>query len=203
MISEHWVAVDDAAEAVAGDVAVSEQPLETWELRQEGWVCRSSLLMDSEGLVALSPPEGSTFWRKRAVGGSRDERKPYHGLRRGGGGDASPVKEMNDRLDAALARMGEMGSDLDARARVLDAARQAVTVDRAATHGDLEDSFGLIAALWSADLGIALTACDVARLMALLKVARAKGNPGHQDNWVDLAGYAACGGALAEGRGDG
>ena len=30
------------------------------------------------------------------------------------------------------------------RTDILDAARQAVTVDRATTHGQLEDSFGLV-----------------------------------------------------------
>lgn len=30
-----------------------------------------------------------------------------------------------------------------------------------------------------------------------LKVTRAWGNPSHGDNWVDIAGYAACGGELA------
>ena len=83
------------------------------------------------------------------------------------------------------------------RAEILDAAKQAVTVDRAATHGNAEDGFALIAALWSADLGIALSAIDVARLMVLFKMARAKGNPGHLDNWTDAAGYAACGGEIA------
>ncbi|WP_181164736.1 DUF6378 domain-containing protein [Amaricoccus solimangrovi] len=82
------------------------------------------------------------------------------------------------------------------RAALLDRARDAVTRDRAATHGRAEDSFARIAALWSADLGIPLTAGDVARMMVLFKVARAKGNPGHADNWIDMAGYAAIGGEL-------
>lgn len=86
------------------------------------------------------------------------------------------------------------------RAGVLDAARQAVTVDRAATHGAAEDTFGAIARVWSARLGVAITPAQVCILLADLKACRAWGNPGHADNWVDLAGYAACGGELA-GRG--
>ncbi|WP_181164673.1 DUF6378 domain-containing protein [Amaricoccus solimangrovi] len=82
------------------------------------------------------------------------------------------------------------------RAALLDQARDAVTRDRAATHGRAEDSFASIAALWSAHLGIAISAPDVAQLMVLLKLARAKGNPGHADNWIDMAGYAAIGGEL-------
>ena len=30
-----------------------------------------------------------------------------------------------------------------------------------------------------------------------LKTVRAWGNPAHDDNWVDIAGYAACGGEIA------
>ncbi len=82
------------------------------------------------------------------------------------------------------------------RAATLDLARQAVLRDRAATHGAPEDTFGLLAALWSARLGIALSPAQVAILLIDLKTARAWGNPGHADNWVDMAGYAACGAGL-------
>lgn len=82
------------------------------------------------------------------------------------------------------------------RAEILDTARKYVTRDRAATHGEAEDTFGRIAALWSADLGIEITALDVARLMVLLKMARAKTNAAHTDNWIDAAGYAAIAGEL-------
>ena len=84
------------------------------------------------------------------------------------------------------------------RTDILDAARQAITVDRAATHGDAENTFGLIAAYWSAHLGCVVTAGDVAQLMVLFKVARMKANPGHADNYVDAVGYAAIAGELAD-----
>lgn len=84
------------------------------------------------------------------------------------------------------------------RARILDTAKQAVTKDRQAAHGKPEDTFGLIAAYWSAHLDTAVTAADVATMMALLKLARSKSNPAYQDNWIDLAGYAACAGELAD-----
>lgn len=85
------------------------------------------------------------------------------------------------------------------RARILDSAKEAVTKDRAATHGKLEDTFGLLARLWAAYLGVPVTAVDAALMLGLLKVARAKGNPGHEDSFIDLAGYAACAGELAKG----
>lgn len=83
------------------------------------------------------------------------------------------------------------------RSDILEAAHQAVTVDRAATHGAIEDSFSLVAAIWSARLGVSITAAQVAILLVDLKTVRAWGNPGHADNWVDMAGYAAIGGELA------
>ena len=82
------------------------------------------------------------------------------------------------------------------RSEILDAARHAVTADRDATHGAPEESFGAIARLWSARLGVTLRPDQVAIMMLDLKTCRAWGNPGHADNWVDMAGYAACGGEL-------
>lgn len=84
------------------------------------------------------------------------------------------------------------------RKETLDAAAKAVLVDRAATHGGSpEASFTLIARLWSARLGIPISPSQVAILLIDLKSARAWQNPGHEDNWVDIAGYAACGAEVA------
>lgn len=86
------------------------------------------------------------------------------------------------------------------RAQVLDTAKAHVTVDRAATHGELEDTFQRTADLWNAYLGewADIQPHDVANMMTLLKVARARGNPAHEDNYVDMAGYSSCAGELAE-----
>ena len=83
------------------------------------------------------------------------------------------------------------------RSEILDAARQAITVDRAATHGDAERNFDIIAAYWSAHLDLPVSASDVAVMMTLLKLARIKSNPFHADNWIDGSGYLACGGEIA------
>lgn len=83
------------------------------------------------------------------------------------------------------------------RGAVLDCARAAVLKDRAATHGAPEDTFGLLARLWSARLGQDVSPEQVAIMLIDLKTARGWGNPGHADNWVDIAGYAACGAELA------
>ena len=83
------------------------------------------------------------------------------------------------------------------RTEILDAARQAITVDRAATHGEAENTFPDIAGLWSVLFGIDITAAQVAQAMVLFKVARMKANPGHADNYTDAVGYAAIAGELA------
>lgn len=84
------------------------------------------------------------------------------------------------------------------RKTILDAAEKCVCRDRQDTHGRPEDSFGAIAGLWTAYLGTGqeIDHVDVANMMVLLKIARAKENPEHTDNWVDMAGYAACAGEI-------
>ena len=89
------------------------------------------------------------------------------------------------------------------RSDILDMASECITKDRAATHGDMEKNFSTIAAYWSIHLGIEITAADCAIMCAQIKIARLKSNAGHADNWVDLAGYAACGGELAAERPEG
>jgi hypothetical protein len=83
------------------------------------------------------------------------------------------------------------------RNSILSTAKSYITRDRQADHGDAEDNFSRIAGYWSLHTGTTLTATDVAVMMALLKVARIKQNPQHVDNWVDGAGYFACGGEIA------
>ena len=84
------------------------------------------------------------------------------------------------------------------RAEILRTAEEYVTKDRAATHGNMEDNFSTIAEYWSAHLSFDITSLDVAVMMTLVKIARIKNNPSHIDNYVDAAGYMACGGELAD-----
>lgn len=83
------------------------------------------------------------------------------------------------------------------RAGILEEAARIITQDRNVTHGEPEETFGLIAAYWSAHLGISVTETDVAALMTLFKLARLKANPSNPENWVDGCGYLACGGEIA------
>lgn len=83
------------------------------------------------------------------------------------------------------------------REKILNIAQDYVSRDRANTHGSVERNFEHIAALWSAHLGITILPYQVALMLIDLKIARAWGNPTHVDNWIDIAGYAACGGEVS------
>lgn len=84
------------------------------------------------------------------------------------------------------------------RKQILENAIRTVCQDRRDKYGQIEDNFGLIADLWSAYIGASVTAVDVAMMMGMLKMARIKTGKYTQDNFVDLAGYAACGAEVAE-----
>lgn len=77
------------------------------------------------------------------------------------------------------------------REEILQAALQCVMKDRQATHGKPENSFADIAHLWSWFTGHTFTPYEVAVMMSLMKMARIKGNPDHEDSKTDLAGYIA------------
>lgn len=83
------------------------------------------------------------------------------------------------------------------RADILGCAWDAVTGEREQQYGKPEDNFAIIASLWSAYKGYSFSPLDVAMMMALLKIARIKTGVGTVDSFVDLAGYAACGGEIA------
>jgi len=83
------------------------------------------------------------------------------------------------------------------RAEILDKAKEYVTKDRDAEHGDMENNFGLIAEYWGLHLETHIDPTDVAVMMTLLKLARLKSNPKFLDNYLDACGYMSCGGELA------
>ena len=93
------------------------------------------------------------------------------------------------------------------RTEILEAAKRCVCGDREQDYGSPEDSFRVIAELWEIyikercaglDADVCVLPEDVAAMMALMKIARIISGHGKDDNWVDLAGYAACGGEVAE-----
>ena len=82
------------------------------------------------------------------------------------------------------------------RARILREAEKNVCGQREQDYGSPESNFQLIADLWADYLGTSVSAKDVAMMMVLLKVARIKNGGGSGDSFVDIAGYAACGGEI-------
>ena len=67
---------------------------------------------------------------------------------------------------------------------------------RQTNYGTPEDNFKRIADLWSVYLGRSITPSDVAVMMILMRTARLMNDCKHMDSWVDIAGYAACGGEI-------
>lgn len=85
------------------------------------------------------------------------------------------------------------------RKKILNEAVRCVCTSRQEEYGPIENNFALIARLWREylDTSKPITAHDVAMMMALLKIARIATGQIKEDNYVDLAGYAACAGEIA------
>ena len=77
-------------------------------------------------------------------------------------------------------------------------------------YGTPEDNFKNIAEFWQLYLSQRfenveepeISTTDVAIMMLLMKVARLVHDPYHDDSWLDIAGYAACGSQCAEAGSD-
>lgn len=91
------------------------------------------------------------------------------------------------------------------RESILERAHVCVCGEREQDYGSPERNFEKIAQLWAAYLEdkavptgieVVIEPYDVAAMLALLKIARISSGHAKDDNWVDLAGYAACGGEL-------
>lgn len=94
---------------------------------------------------------------------------------------------------------------METRESILDKAKACVCGDREQDYGSPEKNFQRIASFWGTYLrercappeaDVTILPEDVAAMLALLKIARIASGHAKADNWVDLAGYAACGGEL-------
>ena len=72
---------------------------------------------------------------------------------------------------------------------VLEEANSIIYGDRQKAYGSVTINFGRIAKIWSAVLGIDVTAEQVGLCMVGVKMAREVNKP-NRDNLVDIAGYA-------------
>ena len=79
---------------------------------------------------------------------------------------------------------------------VLAGAAGLVSGARGNDYGDAKESFQRIADMWTAMKGVKFTAGDVGRFMVAVKLARLAVNPGLEDGYVDIAGYAALTGEI-------
>ena len=70
--------------------------------------------------------------------------------------------------------------------------------ERGKTHGPIDDSYRIIAALWSVRAGVEIKPSDVCDMLADMKYVRSKANPSHHDNCVDGVNYTAFAYALRE-----
>jgi len=87
------------------------------------------------------------------------------------------------------------------RGEILQTAEKYVNGDREQQYGTPENNFSIIAEYWNTYLdnkgNPQIDAHDVAVMMCLLKIARITSGQKKDDNYIDLAGYAACAGEIA------
>lgn len=101
-----------------------------------------------------------------------------------------------------ILRVGDLENQLgeqkapETRQEVLRAAEICVCGHRTTDYGTPEDNFGKIADLWTTYKGTEFSAIDVSVMMSLQKIARIAGGQGTIDCFIDLAGYASCGGEI-------
>lgn len=82
-------------------------------------------------------------------------------------------------------------------AEILETAAELVGGDRSQTHGG-DATMRVCADLWSAYMGAEIEPADVARMMALMKMARARCGQTNIDHDMDAAGYCGIAGAVAK-----
>lgn len=86
------------------------------------------------------------------------------------------------------------------RKYVLKEAEKCVLQDRNKTYGEPENAFNPVAQFWTTYLEATFSKRepkmlypeDIPIMMVLFKIARQIENPVYSDNYIDMAGYAAC-----------
>lgn len=174
------------------------------------WTCREGKLLEDalaacerEGLrfdaVNDSPEDWKRIWgtSPRKVGATE-----YWDDRAVNPNTWSAQENSNEACAATRAEKDEAGPDPSSRRGILLQATKCVCGDRDQDYGSPENSLSAIASLWAdyikAKYGVSapLTGVDASAMMVLFKIARVATGHGKADNWVDAAGYAACGGEI-------
>lgn len=130
---------------------------------------------------------------------------PIHGTAQAGKAfDTEMVRSMQESVDVGLITPEQYQQVMGVGPRPTgDFARQVAqeaiglfTGDRNATYGDATDNFQDIGDLWAVVFGHPVSAEQVAICSALIKVARLKASPNHDDTWVDATAYLALGAGI-------
>mgnify|MGYP003111168426 FL=1 len=81
---------------------------------------------------------------------------------------------------------------------ILEEAISLISKDRHNDHGPADKSFERIAKFWSLIFDTQVQPHQVAQCMIALKLSRINHTSVNDDNWIDIAGYAALGGEIAQ-----
>ena len=104
-----------------------------------------------------------------------------------------------DRYCKGMVGLELDNSTIQVKSSLLAEASELIHGDRAKDYGDAKESFAHIAALWSAYTKTTISPQDVAMMMSLLKMSRAKHSGfTHRDSFVDMAGYVALASDIGE-----
>lgn len=113
-----------------------------------------------------------------------------------GGGTPYDSADSPEQVDTLVQ---EDNSTIQVKPPILAEASELIHGDRAKDYGDAKESFAHIAALWSAYTKTTISPQDVAMMMSLLKMSRAKHSGfTHRDSFVDMAGYVALASDIGE-----
>lgn len=143
--------------------------------------------------------EKSQNWRKNST---TEHEREYRGDTKGGAAFAPEFRRFVESPPHPELPKGRT------RESILHSAKDCVCGARNEDYGTPEDNFSRIADLWriyimgrcvAQNVHVELNAEDVAAMMCLLKIGRIAGGSESIDNWVDIAGYAACGGEIMSG----
>jgi hypothetical protein len=109
-------------------------------------------------------------------------------------GEEETIKNVDLIIKFADENVGADSTSTESSPRkaCLEEAIKCVCQDRNTQYGEPENAFTRVANLWKAYTGHNYTAEDVAIMLALLKIGRIKDGLPKKDNYIDLAGYAAC-----------
>lgn len=182
-----------------GVVIPREEILEKRKCSRCGWVFNLKWLGGADSEISDSTRGHIGDPGER---GPRVDYKEFCGLHQSTGSDGLDMTYIRDGKVYdnlfALPLQADISS-VQVKSPILAEASELIHGDRAKDYGDAKESFAHIAALWSAYLKATISPQDVAMMMSLLKMSRAKHSGfTHRDSFVDMAGYVALASDISE-----